>query len=177
MALKSTVYKVALTVADIDRDHYADYSLTVARHPSETDERLMIRVVVFALHAHEHLELGKGVSSADEPDLWRKDLTGMIEEWVELGQPDAKAVMRACGRANAVFVYAYGGGAMPWWKGVEDDLERAKNLKVRKLELGPSGALAALADRTFSLQATIQDGQVLLSNDAGSLALDIVTLR
>ncbi|HSI03510.1 MAG TPA: YaeQ family protein [Myxococcota bacterium] len=177
MALKSTIYKVALTVADIDRGHYADYALTVARHPSETDERLMVRVLIFAMHAHEHLELGKGVSSAEEPDLWRKDLTGVIEEWIELGQPDEKAVMRACGRAKAVFVYAYGGGAMPWWKGVAEGLERAKNLSVRKLELGESGALAALADRTFSLQATIQDGQVLLSNDRGSLAVDVVTLR
>jgi uncharacterized protein YaeQ len=178
MALKSTVYKVALTVADIDRDHYADYNLTVARHPSETDERLMVRIVVFALHAHERLEFGKGVSSAEEPDLWRKDLTGVIEEWIELGQPDEKAVKRACGRSGSVAVYAYGGGAMPWWKGVSEELERMKNLSVRKLELGDSGALAAFADRTFGLQATIQDGQVLLSNDDGlSLAVDVVTLR
>jgi uncharacterized protein YaeQ len=133
--------------------------------------------MIFAMHAHEHLEFGKGVSSAEEPDLWRKDLTGVIEEWIELGQPDEKAVMRACGRAGSVFVYAYGGGAMPWWKGVSDALERAKNLSVRKLELGAAGALAAFADRTFTLQATIQDGQVLLSNDTGSLAVDIVTLR
>ena len=177
MALKSTVYKVALTVADIDRDHYADYALTVAKHPSETDERMMLRVVVFALHAHERLELGKGVSSDEEPDLWRKDLTGVIEEWIELGQPDERAVMRACGRAGAVSVYAYGGGALPWWKSVEEGLARAKNLSVRKLELGPAGELAAFADRTFAVQATIQDGQVLLSNDSRSLAVEVVTLR
>ncbi len=177
MALKSTIYKVALTVADVDRGHYADHALTVARHPSETDERLMVRVVIFALHAHEHLEFGKGVSSAEEPDLWRKDLTGVIEEWIELGQPDPKDVMRACGRARRVSVYAYGGGALPWWKSAASTLERAKNLSVYKLELGEAGALSAFADRTFALQATIQDGQVMLSNDSGSLTVETVKLR
>lgn len=177
MALRSTVFKAVLDVADIERQNYGEFPLTLARHPSETDERMMVRVLVFALHAHEHLAFGKGLSDPDEPDLWRKDLTGIIEEWIELGQPDEKAVMRACGRANATFVYCYGGGAMPWWKSAEEKLARARNLTVRRLDLGASGALAAFADKSMRLQTTIQDGQILLSSDDASLQIDYTTLR
>lgn len=177
MALRSTVFKAVLDVADVDNNNYGQYPLTLARHPSETDERMMVRVLVFAMHAHERLEFGKGLSDPDEPDLWRKDLTGLVEEWIELGQPDEKAVLRACGRARSAFVYCYGGGALPWWKSAEAKLERARNLTVRRLDLGPSGALAAFADKSMTLQATIQDGQMLLSSDDDSLEIAITTLR
>lgn len=177
MALRSTIFKATLDVADIDRNVYGEFPLTLARHPSETDERMMIRVIVFAMHAHEHLAFGKGLSDPDEPDLWRKDLTGVIEEWIELGQPDEKAVLKACGRSGHAYVYCYGGGAMPWWKSAEEKLARAKNLTIRKLDLGPSGTLAALADKSMRLQATIQDGQVLLSTEDASLQIDVTTLR
>jgi uncharacterized protein YaeQ len=175
VALRSTVFKAVLDVADIERQNYGEFPLTLARHPSETDERMMVRVVVFALHAHERLIFGKGVSDPDEPDLWRKDLTGAVEEWIELGQPDEKAVLRACGKASAAFVYCYGGGAMPWWKSVAEKLARPRNLVVRKLDF--NGELSTLADKSMRLQATIQDGQVLLSNEAESLTIDYTTLR
>lgn len=177
MALRSTVFKVVLDVADIDRGVYGEFPLTLARHPSETDERMMVRVLVFALHAHEHLEFGKGLSTADEPALWRKDLTGAVEEWIELGQPDEKAMLRACGKARDAFVYCYGGGAGPWWKSVEEKVERARNLTVRRLDLGASGALSSFADKSMRLQATIQEGQITLSNGETSESFDCVTLR
>lgn len=177
MALRSTIFKATLDVADIDRGVYGEFPLTLARHPSETDERMMIRVIVFALHAHEHLVFGKGLSDPDEPDLWRKDLTGVIEEWIELGQPDEKAVLRACGRSTHTYVYCYGGGALPWWKSAEEKLARPKNLTIHKLELGAPGALAAFADKSMRLQATIQDGQVLLSSDDTSLQIEVTALR
>jgi len=135
MALKATIYKAQLAVADMDRGHYADYALTLARHPSETDERMMLRLVAFALHAHERLAFGKGLSDPDEPDLWRHDLTGLIEDWVELGQPDERNLIKACGRARAVTVYNYGGGASQWWSGAQGKLERARNLQVRRLSV------------------------------------------
>ena len=116
MALKSTIFKVDLAVADIDRGYYHDHSLTIARHPSETDERMMIRLLAFALHSQDALEFGRGLSAADEPDLWRRDLTGAIEQWIDVGLPDEREVRKACGRAREVYVLAYGGRAVElWW--------------------------------------------------------------
>jgi uncharacterized protein YaeQ len=106
MALKSTIFKVELSVADIDRGYYRDHSLTLARHPSETDERMMVRLLAFALHADPALEFGRGLSAEDEPDLVRRDLTGASEQWIEVGLPDEPEVRKACGRSRAVSVMA-----------------------------------------------------------------------
>ena len=115
MALKATIFKAALQIADMDRGYYAEHPLTIARHPSETDERMMLRVLAFALHAGPGLAFGRGLSTDDEPDLWQRDLTGAIRLWIDVGLPDEKLVRRACGRADEVVVYAYGRGADLWW--------------------------------------------------------------
>src|SRR5471032_971236 len=102
MALKSTIYKANLQVADMDRHYYADHALTIACHPSETPERMMVRVLAYALNAHERLGFGKGLSDVEDPDLSLKDLTGRVQLWIEVGLPDDKTVLKACGRADAV---------------------------------------------------------------------------
>ena len=177
MALKATIYKAQLSVADMDRQHYADYALTLARHPSETDERMMLRLVAFALHAHERLTFGKGLSDPDEPDLWRHDLTGLVEDWIQLGQPDERDLIRACGKAGSVTVYTYGNGADPWWSAAEARLARTRNLSVRRLSVIGSAPIASLAQRTMNLHCTIQDRQVLLGNDDSTLSVDCLHLR
>ncbi len=160
MALKATIFKAQLQIADMDRNHYADYSLTLARHPSETDERMMVRLLAFALFADPLLACGKGLCVDDEPDLWQKDLTGAIQRWIDVGQPDEKWVRKACGRAAAVEVLSYGRAASIWWNGVRDKLARQKNLRVLNLDAETAPALAGLADRSMRLQFTIQDGGV-----------------
>jgi uncharacterized protein YaeQ len=164
MALKSTIHKAELQIADMDRHYYADHSITVARHPSETDERMMVRIVAFALFASERLEFCKGLSDTDEPDLWQKDLTGTIETWIELGHPDERRMAKACGRSGDVAVIAYGGRASDiWWQGVRGKAERLANLRVWSLADGTAGALARLAERTMRLQVTVQDGAAWVS--------------
>jgi len=177
MALKATIFKAQLQLADMDRGYYAEHALTIARHPSETDERMMLRVLVFALHAHERLALGKGLSDPDEPDLWRKDLTGQIEEWIELGQPDERALIRAAGRADQVYVYSYGNAAEPWWQAAQPKLTRLKNLVVRQVVTDGDVTLPALVQRTMQLHATIQDGQIWLGDGNQTAALRALTLR
>lgn len=177
MALKSTVCKATLQIADMDRGYYADHALTVARHPSETDERMMVRIFAFALNAHEFLAFGKGLSDADEPDLWQKDLTGAIEHWIDVGQPDDKRLLRACGRSQLVTAYAYGSRAELWWKPLEDKVERAKNLAVWRIPVAASEALARLATRTMQLQCTVQDGQVWFSDAAATVPVEPVLLK
>lgn len=165
MALKATIFKAKLQIADMDRSYYADHALTIARHPSETDERMMVRIVAFALNAGEMLAFGKGLSTDDEPDLWQKDLTGVIEHWIDVGQPDERRIRKACGRAGRVHVYCYGDhGVKVWWTQVAADLARLRNLTVTRLPAAASQALARLGTRTMDLHCTVQDGLVWLSD-------------
>ena len=178
MALKSTIYRAELAVADIDRGYYRDHTLTLARHPSETDERMMVRLLAFALHADDALTFGRGISTEDEPDLWRRDLTGVIEQWIDVGLPDESIVRKACGRANEVFVYAYGGRAVGlWWDKARDRLERQDRLAVSEVPFESSRALAGLAARSMRLQCTIQEGHVFFSDGAASVPIELRVLK
>ena len=164
MALRATVFKARLSIADMDRGHHAEHALTIARHPSETDERMMVRVFAFAWFASEHLAFGRGLSDVDEADLIDRDLSGTIVRWIEVGLPDARSVLKACGRAGQVAVVSYGHGADLWWKGVAGDLARARNLTVVRVPTDESRALGALAERSMDLQITIQDGLAWFSD-------------
>lgn len=172
MALNATIFKADLTITDMDRGHYATHALVLARHPSETDERMMVRLLAFALHAGESLTFGKGLSSEDEPDLWQKDLTGAIELWIDVGLPDEKAVRRACGRASRVCVYAYGRGTGRWWQTAQAALARPDNLSVIELPAAATQALTAMAQRSMQLQCTVQDGTAWLTD--GTHTVEIV---
>ncbi|GHE19511.1 YaeQ family protein [Halomonas urumqiensis] len=178
MAQKATVHKVQLQVADMDRHYYAEHSLTVARHPSETDERMMLRILAFAYHADDALTFGRGVSSDDEPDLWHKDLTGDIELWIQLGQPDEKAIRRACGKARHVIIYTYSGhGAAIWWQQWGDKLNRIDNLSVVNVPVASVQALAKLSARNMTLNATLMDGTLWLADDHRSVDVSLEVLK
>jgi uncharacterized protein YaeQ len=174
MALKSTIFKAELSVADIDRGYYRDHALTIARHPSETDERMMVRLLAFALHADERLEFGRGLSTDDEPDLWQRDRTGSIERWIDVGLPDEREVRKACGRAREVRIFAYGGRAAElWWQGARGKLERQDRLAVSEVPIETSRALAPLASRSMRLQVTIQEGHVFVGDGATSVSVEL----
>ena len=177
MALKSTIYKADLQIADMDRHYYQDHSLTLARHPSETDERLMVRLLAFVRHANESLIFAKGLSDVDEPDLWQKDLTGAIDLWIDVGQPDERRIRKASGRAAEVFVYSYGvQGARVWWDQTAAKVEKARNVTVIRLP-GETRQLAALAERNMQLTCTIQDRHVWLTNGDQSVEIALETLK
>lgn len=174
MALRSTIYKAELQIADMDRGYYGDHSLTIARHPSETDERMMVRLLAFALHARESLVFGDSIGSDDEPSLWHKDLTGAIQVWIDVGQPDEKRIRRACGRAARVYVLAYGGHSIDaWLKQVQSSLERTRNLSVLSLPAGAPAALAGLAQRSMKLQFTVHDSGVWVADGRETVHLDL----
>lgn len=178
MAIKATIFKANLQIADMERHYYQDHALTLARHPSETDERMMVRLLAFALHAHEYLEFGQGMTADDEADLWRKDLTGAIELWIDVGLPDEKLIRKACGRSNQVIVYTYGGRAADmWFAQHSSQFERLKNLSVFNLPMENTRAIAKLAQRNMQLQCTIQDGQVWLSDGNDSAQVERVLLK
>jgi uncharacterized protein YaeQ len=168
MAQKATIYKVELSVSDMDRHYYETHNLTVAKHPSETDERLMVRILAFALNAHEHLEFTRGISTDDEPDIWQKSLSGELELWVELGLPGEKILRQSCGKANEVIVYCYGGStAGVWWEKIKNRTARFNNLKVTNFSKKDTSELGKLASRSMHLQVNIQNDDVMVSlNDS-----------
>ena len=163
MAIKATVYKASLQIADMDRGIYADHQLTLARQPSETDERLMVRLLAFAL------QVARGMADADEPDLWHKSLSGELLHWIEVGQPDERRLIKACGRAARVTLYIYSHAASIWWAGVQPKLARLSNLAVWQLPAEQSQALARLAARSMTLQVTVQEGQVWVGDASSSV--------
>ena len=170
MATKATIYKAHLNIANMDSHYYAEHQLTLAKHPSETDLRLMVRVLAFVLNASEDLTFTKGISQEDEPDLWQKSLGGDIELWIDLGQPDEKRIKKACGRAKEVIIYTYQEGmANAWWKSLENTLSRFKNLRV--VHLSFEGDLEQLVQRSMQLQANIADGELTLMDDAESIVI------
>lgn len=186
MALKSTIFKVQLAVADIDHGYYADHSLTLARHPSETDERMMVRLVALALHAHAlqtecggdgTLAFGAGLSDPEDPDVSLRDFTGRTRLWIEVGQPEDKPLTRACSRADRVMVYAFSHAAEIWWRGIEGKVARLERLSVWRIPTQASQALSALAERSMQLQATVQEGSLLLSSTKGSIDIEPVRWR
>lgn len=178
MALKSTIYKVELSVSDMDRHYYETHKLTVAKHPSETDERLMVRLLAFALNAHEHLELTKGLSTDDEPDIWQKSLSGELDLWIALGLPSEKVVRQSCGKSDKVVIYSYGGKtADMWWEKLQNSTTRFDNLRVVNLSQTDTREMEALASRAMKLQVNIQDGDVMLSEGDSVVYVTPVTLK
>lgn len=170
MATKATIFKADLQIVDMDRNYYQEHALTLARHPSETDERMMLRLLAFARHASDTLTFTRGLSSSDEPDLWQKDLTGAIEYWIELGQPDEKRLRKACGRSQQVLVYCYSGNSAGiWWQQNSAALVNIKNLAVLNIPAEKSKALAQLAQRNMQLQATIQDGDIWIADSESNV--------
>lgn len=172
MAQNATIFRAELSVSDLDRHYYASHALTLARHPSETDERLMVRLLAFILNASDSLSFGKGLSSDDEPDLWQKDLTGAVEKWIEVGQPDERRLRRACGLAREVRVYPYGGSAAEvWWEQNRRALGKLDKVAVINVPAATATALARLVKRTMQLQATVQDGELWLTDGESSLQI------
>jgi uncharacterized protein YaeQ len=182
MALKPTIFKALLQIADIDRGLYVDRQVTLGRHPSETDERLMLRLVALALHVpadttNGTLEFAKGLWDTDEPELWHKDLTGRILHWIEIGQPDDKRILKAAGRAERVTVLSHTASTPIWWSGIESRISRTRNVDVWQVDADAARELAGLAARSMRLQVSVQDGTLWVGDGERSVELTPVRLN
>ena len=165
MATKPTILKASIQISDIDRGHYDDFTLTISQQPSETDERVMVRLLAFAIHAAEGLKFTEGIAAEGEPDIWLKSLTGEIELWIEVGLPSEKRIRKACNQAKKVYVYAYGARSAPvWWESMAEKLARHQNLEVIFLPAAATRSLSQLAQKTMTLHCTIQDGQIWMGD-------------
>ncbi len=177
MAKGSTIYKADLSISDTERDYYCDHQLTLACHPSETTERMMMRILAFALNADENLTPAGGMSEADEPDLWLKDLTGAITLWIEVGQPDERRILKACGRASRVIIYTYGTKPLAWLNSIESKIAKAKNLSIYSINAESAKALGAMAERNMELQITKDHDELWIRSEKDAVSIDITVLR
>jgi uncharacterized protein YaeQ len=178
MALKATIFKATLQIADMDRHYYDSHALTIARHPSETDDRMMVRIIAFALNAQERLAFAQNLDDPDQPALYVNDLTGATELWIDVGLPDERRIRKALGRAGEVRVYAYGGsGAAAWWANTERHVRHERKLSVFEFPEETVKLLAANAQRSMQLQVNIEGGEIWLANDEGSWAVELRTLK
>jgi uncharacterized protein YaeQ len=177
MALKATIYKAELQIADMDRHVYGEHALTIARHPSETDERMMVRVLAYALYAQDGIAFTKGLFDVDEPEVWVRNLAGETTLWIDLGQPDEARIRRACSRSDQVVVVCYSSSCEVWWKQIASKLTRFSNLTVLQLPAETSQALAALAERSMRLQCMVQDGEIWMNTDAQSVPIKLTALQ
>ncbi|WP_130803237.1 YaeQ family protein [Acinetobacter ihumii] len=176
MALKATIYKADLNIADMDQHQYADYQLTLALHPSETLERLMVRIVAFARYADEQLEFTKDLFESDEPALWKKDLTGQLEQWIEVGLPSEDKVKKAAARCKQVVVIAYGTQVDDWWKR-NAKIKTLENVQVWQLSAESSAQLQQLCQRTMQLQLNVMDGEWTLLGDQAQVEIQWTLLQ
>jgi len=177
VAKNSTIYKAKISVSDMERDYYNDHQLTLACHPSETTERMMMRILAFALNADEQLIPAGGMSEADEPDLWLKDLTGAINLWIEVGQPDERRILKASGRSEQVKIYSYGSKPRLWLDSIESKIAKTKNLSIYSINPESGKALAALAERNMEMHVTIDHDEIWVRSETGAVSVDITVLK
>ncbi|OBI03652.1 hypothetical protein A5715_07695 [Mycolicibacter heraklionensis] len=169
MALSATVFKVELGVSDVDHAYYADHTLTVARHPSETDERMLVRLLAFGLRAHRlndvdgELAFGAGLSAPGVPDLRLADYTGRTLEWISVGQPDERALGKAAGQADQVVLFPFAASTATWWRTVGPKVAGLPNLSVVQIPHAPVQQLGQTVDRRVSAQVMVMEGQVTMT--------------
>ena len=178
MALKSTVYKANISLSNLNIHHYSDYSLTLAKHPSETDLRLIIRLMVFSLLAQEGLQFTKGLGSDNEPDLWKINHDGSIDHWIELGLPDERHIRQICGKAKRVSIYTYHQNQnVQWFESLEKKLTRFDHLNIIHFLFEDELLLENFAQKGMNLTITIEDNELWLSNDNDRLKIEFKLVK
>ena len=166
MALKATIYKANLSISNMDLNYYQDHTLILARHPSESQSRMMFRVLAFSFLAQEEPEFTKGLSSENEPELWCHNLSGEITHWIELGQPSEKRIRQGCSKADQVTIFTYQPYAgTEWFRSMENKIQRFKELQVVHFSILENQSLEDLVQRNMELSCTIQDNQIWLSSE------------
>jgi uncharacterized protein YaeQ len=176
MALKPTIYKCKIMVSDVDRDYYEALSLTLAQHPSETLERMMVRVLVYCINAQEHLAFTKGLSAVDEPDIWLKTLDDRLALWIDVGEPAVDRIKKATRLTSAVKVYSFNTKSDSWWQQNQTAFS-ALNVSVYQFQWESIQTLATLVERTMDFSLTISDNTCFISTNRGECEVSWAVLQ
>ena len=170
MALKPTISKFRISLSDLNRDYYDTLNLTIAQHPSETMERMLIRFLAYCLNTQERLAFSKGLSSPEEPDIWARSLDGKILTWIDVGEPAIDRIKKATRVASTARVYCFNSKAEIWWSQVEDEFKRLQ-VTVTRFRWQEVQAMAALVPRTMDLSVTISGDSAYVAAELGECEL------
>ncbi len=175
MALKPTIYKLKIALTDLDRNYYNTLNLTIAQHPSETLERMMARILAFCINAQESLSFTKGLSSAEEPDLWAHTLDGRVALWIDVGEPAVDRIKKATRIAQTVKVYSFNSKSDVWWI---QEQEKFKQLtaSIFQFQWKDIQTLAKLAQRTMDISVTITENSAYIATESGECEVGWVSL-
>ncbi len=176
MALKPTIFKFKISLSDLNRNYYDTLNLTVAQHPSETAERMMVRVLAFCLNAQEHLEFTQGLSAIDQPDVWMHSFDGQLALWIDVGEPAVDRIKKATRIAKTVKVYSFNSKSNVWWNQGEDQFNKHA-VAVYQFDWENIRALAALLQRTMDLSITITGDSAYVSAELGECEVDWIVLQ
>ena len=162
MAQTATVYTVTIDLADMDRGVYETLDLRVARHPSETAEYMLVRILAYCLEYQEGIALTEGVSSGDEPALVVRDLTGRITAWIEVGMPDAGRLHRGSKLAGRVAVYTHRDVRQLMGNLEGERIHRPGHIPIRAFDRTLVEEIAAQFDRRISMSISVTGGELFL---------------
>ena len=171
MALKPTIFKFKISLSDLNRNYYDTLNLTVAQHPSETPERMMVRVLAFCINAQEHLAFTQGLSAVDEPDIWAHSLDGQLALWIDVGEPAVDRIKKATRLAQAVKVYSFNTKSNAWWAQNGDQFNKFE-VDVYQFEWEKIEALALLLQRTMELSITISGDSAYIAAESGECEVE-----
>jgi uncharacterized protein YaeQ len=169
MARGATIYRLQLELSHVDRNIYGEMQLTVARHPSETMARTVARLLAYGLRYDEGLEFGRGISATDEPDLWRREGDGRVIEWIEVGQPDAKRLIKASRHSGCCQLFTFGPAAEHWRQTQLATMKAPANLGVARIADDFLDAVAETCDRQLRWSMTVTEGTIFFTTGDTSL--------
>jgi len=176
VALKPTIYKLKIALTDLDRNYYDTLNLTIAQHPSETLERMMARMLAFCINAQESLSFTKGLSAAEEPDLWAYTVDGRIALWIDVGEPAADRIKKATRLAQTVKVYSFNSKSDVWWKQEQEKLNKL-TAAIFQFQWQNIQALAKMVQRTMDISVTITGDSAYVATESGECEVNWVTLQ
>ena len=175
MALKPTIFKFNVSLSDLDRNRYEELALTVAQHPSETAERMIVRLLAYCLNAEEGLEFARGLSENDEPDLWRRSLDSRMLDWIEVGEPAAVRLRKASRLSERVLVYSFNTKSEVWWQQTESSVARL-SVDVYRFPWESIQRLATMITRTMQMSVTISDSSLFVAAERGEIEVALLKL-
>lgn len=178
MALKATIFKAKVSLSNLNIHHYDDLTLTIARHPSENNLRMMVRILAYLMSAQEELSFTKGISSDSEPDIWKINHDGSIDHWIELGNLDERRIRQSCAKAKKVTIYTYQGNqSLSWFKTLENGLSRFENLDIINFTFPNDQSIEDFAERGMNISCTIEDSEIWLSADEDRICIHFQLLK
>ncbi|WP_305046849.1 YaeQ family protein [Geoalkalibacter sp.] len=176
MALPSTIHRAVVQLSDVDRGIYETLQVTLARHPSETAQRLVLRLLAYAVCHAPELSFTKGICAGDEPDLWIREPDGRVKLWIEVGTPEPQRLLKACRHAEQVVLLTAGPGRFRWDAQYRELLTGLDNVRVLGVDYDFVSQVATGLERSITWELTISGGSLYLTSAKQTYETTLETL-